>query len=66
MEDENYKLLLEENDKLNKKIEELEKKINDVCSFNKTLLNRSEQPSTQNNTSRKNELQKKLEGGLRR
>ena len=66
MEDENYKLLLEENDKLNKKIEELEKKINDVCSFNKTLLNRGEQPSTQNNTSRKEDLQKKLEGGLRR
>lgn len=66
MEDENYKLLLEENDKLNKRIEELEKRISDVCNFNKNLLNRTTTSTETNNTSRKEDLQKKLEGGLRR
>ena len=66
MEDENYNLLLEEIAKRDTRIEELEKRVADVCNFNKTLLNQNSDTSTQNTSNRKDELKKKLEGGLRR
>lgn len=65
MENENYDLLLEENKKLSAKIEELEKRITDVCNFNKSLLNTkggSETPQGDN----KEKLRKRLEEGLKR
>lgn len=38
MDDTNYQQLLQENQKLADKITELENRIEDVCKFNKTLL----------------------------
>lgn len=38
MDDINYQQLLQENQKLSDKITELEHRIEDVCKFNKTLL----------------------------
>lgn len=38
MDDTNYQQLLQENQKLSDKITELEHRIEDVCKFNKTLL----------------------------
>ena len=42
MEDENYKALLEENKKLLERIDAMEKRVQDVVAFNKTLLSSSE------------------------
>ena len=66
MENENYQLLLDKLKEYDSKIEELEQKVKDVTSFNRTLLNThsSETNSSQDATKRHNELEKKLKEAL--
>lgn len=60
MDEETYKQLLAENEKLTGRIEELEKKVTDVCAFNKALLSRTDNPVDNAKQKRQEELEKKL------
>ena len=67
MEEKTYDQLLEEISKRDARIDKLEQDLNEVISFNKTLLNRKD--TTTGNSlggeNRKSELEKKLKGGLK-
>lgn len=66
MDEENYKLLLEQNEQMKKDIEELRSKISEVTSFNRALLNKTSQPSGENDEEKeRKELTEKLGRCLR-
>ena len=67
MNEENYKLILEKIDEVNGRIAEQDKRINDVCKFNQTLLNRNTEIDNSQcvGNERKESLHKKIMGGLR-
>ena len=67
MDEENYKLILDKIDEVNGRLDKQDKKINDVCSFNQTLLNRSADidEGTGVSDERKETLRKKIMGGIR-
>lgn len=62
MEDANYNMLLEENKKLQSRIDDLSKRMDDVIAFNKALLNRNGSSSSQEESNE--DLGKKLKEGL--
>lgn len=62
MEDANYNMLLEENKKLQSRIDDLSKRMDDVIAFNKALLNRKGSSSSQEESNE--DLGKKLKEGL--
>lgn len=65
MDEETYKALLERIDNLEKRISNTDKKVEDVTSFNRALLNRSEPTGKQgSDKARKEELAKKLKEAL--
>lgn len=64
--DTNYDLLMQRLDEVVKDNEKLRKDFDEIVAFNRTLLNRSESVKENTGSSRKEELRKKLEGGLKR
>lgn len=62
MEDANYNMLLEENKKLQSRIDDLSKRMDDVIAFNKALLNRNGSSGSQEESNE--DLGKKLKEGL--
>lgn len=67
MENENYQLLLDKLKEYDSKMEELEKMVKDVTSFNRTLLNThstGDASSSQSAEARHKELEKKLKEAL--
>lgn len=64
MEDENYKALLEENKKLLKRIDAMEKRVQDVVAFNKTLLSSSEPQHQEDKAKRAEALNARLKEAL--
>lgn len=66
MDEENYKLLLEQNEQMKKDIEELRSKINEVTTFNRALLNKNVQNNGENDEEKeRKELTEKLGRCLR-
>lgn len=66
MDEENYKLLLEQNEQMKKDIEELRSKISEVTTFNRALLNKSIQNNDDNDEEKeRKELTEKLGRCLR-
>lgn len=66
MDEENYKLLLEQNEQMKKDIEELRSKISEVTTFNRALLNKNVQNNGENNEEKeRKELTEKLGRCLR-
>lgn len=66
MDEENYKLLLEQNEQMKKDIEELRSKISEVTTFNRALLNKSIQNNDDNDEEKeRKELSEKLGRCLR-
>lgn len=63
MDDTNYQQLLQENQKLADKITELEHRIEDVCKFNKTLLD-TKIPQ-KDNTKDTQEIERKLKEAIK-
>lgn len=63
MDDTNYQQLLQENQKLTDKITELEHRIEDVCKFNKTLLD-TKMPQ-KDNTQDTQAIEKKLKEAIK-
>lgn len=63
MDDTNYQQLLQENQKLADKITELENRIEDVCKFNKTLLD-TKVPQ-KDNTKDTQEIEKRLKEAIK-
>ena len=63
MDDTNYQQLLQENQKLSDKITELENRIEDVCKFNKTLLD-TKVPQ-KDNTKDTQEIEKRLKEAIK-
>ena len=63
MDDTNYQQLLQENQKLADKITELERRIEDVCKFNKTLLD-TKIPQ-KDNTKDTQEIEKRLKEAIK-
>ena len=63
MDDINYQQLLQENQKLADKITELENRIEDVCKFNKTLLDTK--VSQKDNTKDTQEIEKRLKEAIK-
>lgn len=63
MDDTNYQQLLQENQKLADKITELENRIEDVCKFNKTLLD-TKAPQ-KDNTKDTQEIEKRLKEAIK-
>lgn len=63
MDDTNYQQLLQENQKLSDKITELEQRIEDVCKFNKTLLD-TKIPQ-KDNTKDTQEIERKLKEAIK-
>lgn len=63
MDDTNYQQLLQENQKLADKITELENRIEDVCKFNKTLLD-TKIPQ-KDNTKDTQEIEKRLKEAIK-
>lgn len=63
MDDTNYQQLLQENQKLSDKITELEHRIEDVCKFNKTLLD-TKIPQ-KDNTKDTQEIEKRLKEAIK-
>lgn len=63
MDDTNYQQLLQENQKLTDKITELEHRIEDVCKFNKTLLD-TKLPQ-KDNTQDTQAIEKKLKEAIK-
>lgn len=63
----NYAILIERLDAMEKKYSELEKKYDDTLSMNKALLNRSEETvaTTEKDSKRHKELEEKLMKGLK-
>lgn len=64
MEDENYKALLEENKKLLERIDAMEKRVQDVVAFNKTLLSSSESQHQEDKSKRAEALNARLKEAL--
>lgn len=66
MDEENYKLLLEQNEQMKKDIEELRSKISEVTTFNRALLNKNVQNNSENDEEKeRKELTEKLGRCLR-
>ena len=66
MDEENYKLLLEQNEQMKKDIEELRSKISEVTTFNRALLNKSIKNNDDNDEEKeRKELSEKLGRCLR-
>lgn len=63
MDDTNYQQLLQENQKIADKITELENRIEDVCKFNKTLLD-TKVPQ-KDNTKDTQEIEKRLKEAIK-
>ena len=66
MENNNYDLLMEQLEQVRQENAKLRKDFDEIVSFNKTLLNRSESVVKNPQGDRKEFLRKQLEGGLKR